>query len=240
MPDPQPFLSIVIPAHNEASVLSSAVASVQGQLEGNCEVILACNGCEDDSASVGRKLGVKVVESERSGMSFGKNLGGREARGQVLLFLDADSRLLPGALKEITAVCQAHLEKGYECVGTVQAFLESPTLFERVVMRGVNWTQFRRKLPTPSGAVFLTAGVHETIGGFDESLPQGTGSDLVMRARAAGAEWVFLWNARAVTSPRRFRRVGMIRQLYEWVVNVRLLRARNADALADRQYENIR
>lgn len=241
MSNQNPFLSIIIPAHNEAADIPAAIHSIrQQEIDTPTEIIVSCNGCSDSSAEIARSLDVIVIESDKSGMSFGKNLGGRHARGRVLLFLDADTRLLSGALKEIIETCYASLENEREIVGTVQAFLHNPTFWEQIVMWAVNRIQYQRKLPTPSGAIFISASTYAAIGGFNESIPQGTSSDLVMRALASKADWAFLWEAHATTSPRRFRKVGILRQLCEWVINVRLIRQKNAQALSTRTYENIR
>ncbi|MBN1256738.1 MAG: glycosyltransferase [Planctomycetes bacterium] len=232
-----PSLSVIIPAHNEAAVIAEAIQSVQQ--EGYApllDIIIACNGCSDNTAEIAGKYNVTVLESEDSGMSFGKNLGGREARGKLLLFLDADTRLMPGSLEKIAQCASIN----GEVVGTLQAYLAEPTLLERMLMWIANRIQYYRRLPTPSGAIFISRHIYEAINGFSENLPQATSSDLAIRAREAGGCWCFLWDASAVTSPRRFRKIGMVHQMLSWFHNVRLLKRNKLDRLAQREYENVR
>ncbi len=232
-------VSIVIPANNEEESIKSSIDSVLKSTDSDdVEIVVACNGCTDRTKEVAESTGVRVVSSQKSGMGFGKNLGGRVAIGDIVLFLDADTRLMPGVIDAINNDFKRN--PSIEAVGSMVAVLDNATVFERIVFFIVNYVQYFRKLPTPSGAIFISKSLYDKIGGFDENIPQGTSSELVMKALASGARWSFLWDAKAVTSPRRLRKVGLMRQLFSWMKNVKLLRENKIKELTNRNYEEIR
>src|ERR1044071_1194081 len=61
--DSKVVASIVIPAHNEGAVIRRLLRSLPEVVDaGRLEVIVACNGCTDDTADIARRHGAKVVE----------------------------------------------------------------------------------------------------------------------------------------------------------------------------------
>lgn len=108
----EPLVSVVIPAYNYAETLPRAAVSVLSQLdEAPVELIIIDDGSTDSTPQVIVLLEEKYPESFRSirkengGLASVRNRGIREAKGQYLIFLDADDELVPGAL----AAVHAHL-----------------------------------------------------------------------------------------------------------------------------------
>jgi len=100
-------LSIIVPAHNEASrgfeVLKTLAAAYE-QLD--ARVIVVCNGCVDDTAEVARRVeGIEVVELDVASKAAALNAGD-ELAGDVFprLYLDADVGISVDALGKIAAV----------------------------------------------------------------------------------------------------------------------------------------
>lgn len=88
----EPF-SVIIPAHNEAQVIERCLATMlQGMPEGAMEVIVACNGCSDDTASKAMGFGgaVRVIELEQGSKPLAINAANAVARHAVRLYADAD------------------------------------------------------------------------------------------------------------------------------------------------------
>lgn len=98
----KPYISIIIPAHNESTDISKTIESMLFQNYVSYEIVVACNGCTDDTAEIARNYGgVKVVESEKSGMSWGKNFGAQNAEGDLFVFVDADTQMPANGLQTI-------------------------------------------------------------------------------------------------------------------------------------------
>ena len=87
------MISVVIPAHNESSVIARTLQSIiPGARPGELDVIVVCNGCSDDTAAVARRFGppVRVLETNIAAKTHALNLGDEAARGFPRSYADAD------------------------------------------------------------------------------------------------------------------------------------------------------
>jgi glycosyltransferase involved in cell wall biosynthesis len=83
--------SVVIAAHNEASVIGACLDSLLAEaLPGEFDVTVVPNGCTDDTAGVARSRGVRVVEVPAPGKPGALNAGDAVAVGFPRIYLDAD------------------------------------------------------------------------------------------------------------------------------------------------------
>ena len=96
--DTQPLASVVIPCYNQGRFLPDAIESARHQTHGAVEIIVVDDGSEDDSRAVARRYGVRYIRQRHAGAPAARNTGLRESRGEFLIFLDADDRLLPQAV----------------------------------------------------------------------------------------------------------------------------------------------
>jgi glycosyltransferase involved in cell wall biosynthesis len=96
--DTQPLASVVIPCYNQGRFLPDAIESARHQTHGAVEIIVVDDGSEDDTRAVARRYGVQYIRQRRAGAPAARNTGLRESRGEFLIFLDADDRLLPQAV----------------------------------------------------------------------------------------------------------------------------------------------
>jgi len=104
-----PGVSFIVPAHNEETVIAQKVRNCLGldYPPSLLEVIVVCDGCTDSTADLARGAGdarVRVMEYEpRRGKPHALNAACAEARGDLLVFTDADVRLDRGALRSLVA-----------------------------------------------------------------------------------------------------------------------------------------
>ena len=92
---PEPRLSVVIPAYNEAARIGSSLEAIQGYLRSRnilSELIVVDDGSKDDTLQVAARCPeVRVLRNDRNrGKGFSVRRGVLEARGQLILFTDAD------------------------------------------------------------------------------------------------------------------------------------------------------
>jgi hypothetical protein len=105
----RPRLSVVIPAYNAERYLGAAIRSVAACGERAVEAVVVDDGSNDASASVAREtcesLGLPhaVMRQPNRGAGMAREQGIQLARGEWLLFLDADDELIPGAVPLLLA-----------------------------------------------------------------------------------------------------------------------------------------
>ena len=93
-------VSVVIPCYNQGRFLREAIASATAQGRLVPEIVVVDDGSTDETRAVATRDGtVRYLRQERSGLSEARNAGWRASSGDYVIFLDADDRLLPGAVE---------------------------------------------------------------------------------------------------------------------------------------------
>ncbi len=100
-----PIGAIVIPAHNEERVIGRTLRPLAAAARsGRIEVVVACNGCSDDTAAVAAAFpGVRVVEASAASKTAALNAGDAAVSSWPRLYLDADIEISPGAVAAVFA-----------------------------------------------------------------------------------------------------------------------------------------
>src|SRR5918994_3621037 len=95
------LVTVVIPCYNQAHFLGEAIESVLSQSYPNFEILVVDDGSTDDTSEVAGRYPqqVRLIRQENRGLAGARNTGIGHARGEYLVFLDADDRLLPEALE---------------------------------------------------------------------------------------------------------------------------------------------
>ena len=102
--------SIIIPVHNAEKYLKDCIDSIYDQDMTDFEIICVVNGSNDESENIcllAREdhSNIRVIVTDAVGVSSARNIGLREARGEYIIFVDADDCLLPGALTSFEETC---------------------------------------------------------------------------------------------------------------------------------------
>lgn len=87
------MLSIVIPTLNEEWYLGRLLDSIEEQDYEDYEIIVADSESEDDTVEKARSHGCRIVNVDKRGPGHGRNKGAEKAKGDKILFLDADVEL---------------------------------------------------------------------------------------------------------------------------------------------------
>jgi glycosyltransferase involved in cell wall biosynthesis len=207
--DSPPSVSVVIPARNEQGYLEEAIRSVRRQWI-PAEVVVVANGCTDGTAAIANRMAERVVEhAEALGFSRSRNLGAAAAGGEWLVFLDADSRMGPGALEAILSRARPG------DFGTVLGRPDRWALGYWFFFKNL-WHRLGLYKGALGGLLFCDAELYRRVGGFDEGLGIDEIHVFSQRARASGGRYVLVTDAYAVTSMRRFAATGVWRSFWFW------------------------
>ena len=94
------LVSIIIPCYNQSRFLGEAIESVQKQTHDRYEIIVVNDGSSDNtSEAAGKFPDVCLIEQKNAGLAEARNGGLKKSKGEFVIFLDADDRLLPNALE---------------------------------------------------------------------------------------------------------------------------------------------
>ena len=197
-------ISVIIPTLNEADCIASAIRSAQSRGAG--EIIVVDGGSADGTSAIAQSLGAAVIASAAN-RGAQQNLGALRAAGPILLFLHADTKLpvdFAGRIRETLA--------GPGVAGGAFRFrLDGLGWRFRLIERVVALRCKLFQLPYGDQAIFVTKETFERAGRFPES-PVMEDFDFVTRLKKLGR--VAIAGADAVTSARRWRRMGVWRMTW--------------------------
>ena len=99
-------VSVIIPAHNEGRFIEKTLESLKKNAASLLEIIVVVNGSRDKTLEISRRYADKVIKfSKAIGPSAARNEGAKVATGEILVFLDADTRVSENAVEEIAKNC---------------------------------------------------------------------------------------------------------------------------------------
>ena len=110
----QAMLSFIVPAHNEELELPGSLTAIRSAAENAgrpFEIIVVDDSSTDRTSLIARQHGAHVISIRKRHIAAARNAGARASRGDILFFIDADTRIAAGHI----AAAIAALEKG--CAG---------------------------------------------------------------------------------------------------------------------------
>jgi len=180
-------VTVVIPCFRQAHFLGEAIESVLAQTHPRIELIVVDDGSPDDVEAVaGRYPGIGYLRQENGGLAAARNAGLAEASGELILFLDADDRLLPEAvatgLRELRAEPEAEMAAGiWRLIG--EEGEPVPAAAPEVPEEAYPALLESCFISTPA-AVLYRRRLFERIGGFDPSVSASADYDVYLRTAA--------------------------------------------------------
>ena len=195
------FLSIIIPTLNEGDHLGETLKPLLDLPQ--TEVIVADGGSRDGTASLARDLGAKMVITQ-AGRGNQMNHGAEAARGEILLFLHADT-LLPANFGQ--AVQGAMVDPKYTG-GSFAWHVHPSSVLLKVMEVTVNLRTRYCRLPYGDQGLFVRTSLFRQMGGFAD-IPLMEDVDFVRRMKKIGPLAVV--PEAITTSARKYQKEGTLR-----------------------------
>jgi len=227
----RPPVSVVIPAFNASATLVRALDSVCAQNWPEIDVVVVDDGSSDDTVAVARAyagMPVRVIEQGRNQGVFPTiNRGIQEARHDLLAFLDSDDEWIEGKLDRQVPLMVDNPDVVFSATGSVWVDGNGTQLktlgCDPVRYNGFEFWRTQFAATTVSGITVL-ARRHRILrlGGFDETLRNGSDQDMWMRLALSGPV-IFLpeslarvyVSAGSVTSRLRDENFRLEKRVYE-------------------------
>ena len=202
-----PFISIVIPAYNESTMLPLCLKFVCDQdYKGNYEIIVVDNSSSDETPEIVKSLKNKniiLLNESRIGVSYARATGFKAARGEIIASTDADT-IVPR--NWLTLIAQSLEDTSVSGLVGAYKLCNTNTLSKKFVQILV---PLFRTVDLVLGAHFAGANfairkdVYEKVGGFDHSFITGEDLDLSYRVRKEGYDLKVAYHIMVKTSARR-------------------------------------
>jgi len=208
------MLSIIIPTLNEENYLPLLLESIKKQGFLDYEIIVADAGSKDKTLEIAKKYDCKIVPGGLP--AKGRNEGVKVAKGDLLLFLDADvvlpENFLEKSLKEfkegnlkIAAFRLLPRRKDKTTYFLFDVFYNIPVFF------------MEKTLPHVAMGGLIEKKIFEKINGFDETIKIAEDHDLARRASKFGKYGV-IRSTKLFVSERRFKKEGWVRTSFKYFI----------------------
>ena len=196
-------ISVVVPTLNEETALAATLQ--HARQSGVSEIIVVDGGSRDATPAVAARYADVVLTAPR-GRAAQMNAGAACARGDVLLFLHADTLVPNGFAQAVMAACNEVDVVG----GRFDVHLQPSTRLIRLTGALINRRSRLTRISTGDQAIFIRRDAFERIGGYAE-IPLMEDIDLSRRMKRAGR--IACLRERVTTSARRWQKDGVVRTI---------------------------
>lgn len=200
MTDLQRF-SIILPVLDEIDGIAAHLACLQDWRQHGAEIIVVDGGSRDGSQAVAAPLASRLLVTGR-GRARQMNAGAAVARGELLLFLHADTRLPTDALARI-----AEAVAGGACWGRFDVRIDGRQPGLALVARMMNLRSRLTGIATGDQAIFVSREAFAQVGGFPD-IPLM--EDIVLSRALRRLAWPACLRQRVTTSGRRWQQHGLL------------------------------
>ncbi|HEY7545941.1 MAG TPA: glycosyltransferase [Blastocatellia bacterium] len=179
------LVSVIIPCYNQAHFLREALESVIGQTYPHYEVIVVDDGSTDDTQKVSSTFErVRCLKQKNRGLAAARNAGFEASRGSLVVFLDADDRLLPAALEDGINSLDSHPACAF-AYGHVRLIASDgspvPTPHQVAIESDHYLELLRHNIIWTTGAIVYRREALDEVGGFNPLVSGSADFDLNAR-----------------------------------------------------------
>jgi glycosyltransferase involved in cell wall biosynthesis/4-amino-4-deoxy-L-arabinose transferase-like glycosyltransferase len=178
--------SVIVPVYNGEEHLGRCLDALQASSVAPLEIIVVDDGSTDRSGELARAKGVSVISTgSRSGPAHARNRGAGEARGDILVFIDADVAVHPDTLEKILAAFSAQLDLqalmgSYDDAPAERSVI---SLYKNLLHHYVHQQGRRRALTFWAGCGAVRRRTYLELGGMNETYTRPSIEDIEMGYR---------------------------------------------------------
>jgi len=209
------MLSVIIPTLNEEKYIGRLLTCIRKQCPKSTEIIVSDGSSSDRTVAIAKACGCRVVVQKRQSPAIQRNAGAAIAKGDVLLFLDADTMLpelfFDRALKEFDG-------KKLD-VGAFFFTLNSNKLIYRLATIHARHMCYLLNCLHPFGfgaGLLVRKRVHDSIGGFDETILMGEDHVYCLTVAKRKFHYNLIRSTYILFSTRRFEKEGFLKVALKW------------------------
>ena len=188
-----PRVSVIIPAYNGDKYIVQAVESVINQTYKNWEIIIIDDGSTDNTQEVLKPYfdQIRYIPQKNQGVAAARNCGIREAKGELIAFLDQDDFFFPDKLAAQVALFDTQTSLGIVNSGWQIVDEKGETIFDVTPWKYLpklnleTWLVYMPLLPS---AMMFSKHWLEKVGGFDSQYDSVDDADLILRLALSGCE----------------------------------------------------
>jgi len=212
--------SVIIPARNEEKYIENTLQSLKNQTFKNFEIIVVANKCVDRTIEIAQKYAHKVlILPNGGGATRARNIGAKIAGGDILIFLDADTKMSSRVIERIVRLSKEN------SIGTCATRPDIQTGLFYLFMLWQNISHKFKLHKGGTGILFCHRNVFFKTEGFKENSWFFEIRDFVVRAEKVGK---YIWVnsvCYVITSMRRYSKKGFLGVLKYWIKNWLALRS---------------
>jgi len=210
-----PKFSFIIPVLHEADRINDLIGHLrQLDPEKSSEIIVADGAPEEDTLHAIRDDRIIKISSEK-GRARQMNAGASAAKGNVLIFLHADTELPSSGLKRLNEFINRNEYAG----GAFDLGIKSDKRIYRIIALLGSLRSRLNRIPYGDQAIFVRRDYFNKIGGYKD-IPLMEDAELMRRMKKSG-EQIFIFRDRVMTSSRRWEEEGVIYSiLRNWTLQI--------------------
>ena len=200
------MISFCIPAHNEEHLLPGTLAAINNaarELSLDFEIVVADDGSTDGTGAAAMAAGARVIRIERRHIAAARNAAAQSARGDVVFFIDADTRAHAIAVSQAIALIQSGCVGG----GALVRFDGRVPVWAALMLECMSLT-YRVVSFSHGSFMFCTREAFKQSGGFDEALFAKEDVHFAIALKRIGR--FRLIHDRVLTSGRKLRAYSLI------------------------------
>jgi glycosyltransferase involved in cell wall biosynthesis len=192
------MLSIVIPTLNEEEHLPKLLRSIKKQRYQDYEIIIADADSKDRTVDIAVSFGCRITSGGMPGM--GRNKGAHVAKGETLLFLDADAEL---PRKFLVSLMKEFERRNLDVAGCSLRIQNRKKIYRAIEkLYKLYFTSTQRFYPHATNCILIKKSLHNLVGGFDEEILLGE-DFMYIRSASKQGTFGFIPDVYFYVSPRR-------------------------------------